>query len=201
MKQVLFVTDGIFHPPLPGRLVLHAVLRGMPGFAFQHIRSLESLPAGLENFSALVLNFHHKTISSVALEKLEQYVKNGGGILAIHAAAASFKQSLRYAEIIGGKFVGHGKVQQFELFNQNSEAFSSIPSFSVKDELYIFDLTDKIQVHFSVNHAEKHIPAVWTNQYGRGRVCYAVPGHTTGSMKNPAYQALLRRGLEWVCDE
>ena len=200
MKKILLVTDGIFHPPLRGRMILHRVLRKMENFSFDHIRSLEKLPSDLNSFSALVLHYHHKAISNETLERLDQFVKNGGGILAIHAATASFKQSLPYFDILGGRFVGHGKVERFESFNQKSDIFSGILNFTVKDELYIHELNDKIKIHFTTKHKDKDVPVVWTYQYGKGKVCYAVPGHTTGSMHNQTYQQILQRGLKWVTE-
>ena len=143
-KNILLVTDGIFHPPLLGRLTLQRVLRQMEGFSFEHIRSLEQLPADLERFSGMLLHFHHKAISPAALMKLDGFVKNGGGILAIHAATASFKETRSYFDILGGRFIGHGKVENFEIINQHSGIFSGIPNFSVKDELYIHEVNERI---------------------------------------------------------
>jgi len=198
MKRILLVTDGIFHPPLLGRLSLHRILRQMKEFSFKHIRTLEQLSVDVDKFSALVLHYHHKRISPAALARLDEYVKNGGGILAIHAATASFKETLAYFDILGGRFIGHGNVESFEVINQISEIFRDIPSFTVRDELYFHELNDRIQVHFMAKHEGKDVPVVWTYQYGKGKVCYAVPGHTPATMGNPAYQAVLRRGLEWV---
>lgn len=198
MKKILLITGRIFHPPLRGQMTLHKVLRQLDGLSFKHIHSLEKSPADLGPFSALVLHYHHKTISSPVLARLDEFVKNGGGILAIHAATASFKETLAYFDILGGRFIGHGNVESFEVINQTSEIFRDIPSFTVKDELYFHELNDRIQVHFMAKHEGKDVPVVWTYQYGKGKVCYAVPGHTSATMGNPAYQAVLRRGLEWV---
>jgi type 1 glutamine amidotransferase len=201
MKKVLLVTEGIFHPPLWGRIILHRFLRKMDGFAFEHVHSLEKLPVNANKFSALIFHYHQKRISLEALARLDEYVKNGGGILAIHSATASFKQNaLPYFDILGGKFTGHGKVELFEVKNQNSEIFSGIPGFAVRDELYLHELNDSIQVHFTSRHDGKDVPVVWTNLYGNGKVCYSVPGHTSGSMKNHNYQRILQRGLEWVTE-
>jgi type 1 glutamine amidotransferase len=198
-KKVLLVTDGIFHPTMLGRVALHESLKQLKDFSFAHISSLEKLPNDLASYSALVLHYHHKKISDSALGKLEGFVKNGGGILAIHAATASFKEKLPYFKILGGRFIGHGKVEPFEVTKVSDDIFSDIENFIVKDELYIHELEPDIEVHFTTKHEGKNIPVVWTYQYGKGKVCYAVPGHTTGTMQNKTYQQLLQRGLIWVC--
>ena len=199
MKKVLLVTDGIFHPTLLGRMALYHALKQLNGFSFIRVSSLENLPADMESFSAFVLHYHHKTISDSALGRLEQFVKNGGGILAIHAATASFKETLPYFEILGGRFVGHGAVEPFEVKRIRDDVFGSIDDFVVKDELYIHELKPGIEVHFTAQYEGQAIPVVWTYRYGEGKLCYAVPGHTTGSMRNKTYQQVLKRGLTWVC--
>jgi type 1 glutamine amidotransferase len=200
MKKVLLVTDGIFHPTLLGRLVLHKAAKQLDDFSFKHVSSLEKLPVDMGIFSALVLHYHHKRISNTALGKLDQFVWNGGGILAIHAATASFKEAMSYFKILGGRFVGHGKVENFEVQRVRNDIFGDIHNFIVKDELYVHELEPSIEVHFTAKLDGKEIPVVWTYHYGSGKVCYAVPGHTTGSMRNKTYQQLLQRGLEWVTE-
>lgn len=197
--KVLLVTDGFFHPPLLGRLFLYNTLRKMQGVSFEHVNSLEKLPSDLKNYSALVLHFHHKSISTMALSNLNQFVQSGGGILAIHAATASFKETYSYFNILGGRFIKHGKIGKIEAINHKSQIFSNIPNFVVRDELYIHELNDQIMVHFSARLEGNDIPIVWTHLYGKGRVCYALPGHTTGSMLNPTYKIVLQRALDWVC--
>jgi len=200
MKKVLLVTDGIFHPTLFGRFALHEALRQLNDFSFVHVSSMEKLPSDLGSFSALVLHFQHKKISDRAFGQLDNFVNNGGGILALHAATASFKETMPYFDILGGRFIGHGKVEPFEVVNQNSEIFDGIPNFTVTDELYIHELNGKIKVHFTAKYEGRDIPVIWTYQYGSGKVCYAVPGHTTRTMRNETYQQVLKRGLEWVCE-
>ena len=199
-KKILLVTDGIFHPPLLGRLRLHKMFSQVNGFSFVHISSLEKLPSDLSSFSALVLHFHHKTISPSALERLDTFVKNGGGILATHAATASFKQTLPYFKILGGRFIGHGRVERFQVKKLKDGVFDEIGDFEVRDELYIHELEPSIEIHFTAKHEGKEVPVVWTYRYSKGKVCYALPGHTSATMNNPTYQKILRRGLEWVTE-
>lgn len=200
MKKILLVTDGIFHPPLFGRMVLHKTLKQLDCFSFDHVSSLEKLPSELNSFSALVLHYHHKTISDGALGRLDQFVKNGGGILAIHAATASFKETMPYFDILGGRFIGHGEVEKFEVRKVKDEVFGDMGNFGVRDELYIHELKPEIDVHFTAEHEGQNIPVVWTYHYGKGKVCYTVPGHISATMSNPIYQEILRCGLKWVTE-
>jgi uncharacterized protein len=196
--NILLVTDGFIHPPFAGRRALQLALTQLDGFSFRHVRSLEQLPADVHSYSALVLYYHHKTISAAALDRLDSFVQNGGGILAIHSATASFKDQPHYFEMIGGRFTGHGPVENFEVKRLRDDVFGEIGNFTVKDELYLHELQPGIDVHFAAQHAGQAVPVVWTFRYGQGKICYAVPGHTAQGMKHPALQEILRRGLQWV---
>lgn len=208
LKRVLLVTAGIFHPPYFGRQALHTGLAQLQGFTFRHVRSLEQMPADFESHSALVLYYHEKTISQAALRRLEAFVKNGGGVLAIHSATASFQGEKHYFEILGGRFTGHGEVGECEIRRTHpersegikDEIFGGIESFSVIDELYIQELQPGIEVHFTAKQAGLEAPAVWTYRYGQGKVCYCMPGHTSRSMQHPAMREILQRGLIWVAE-
>lgn len=200
LKKILLITSGLFHPPLWGRLVLHKTLEELSEFSFFHVSSLEKLPRDLDTFAALVLHFHHKKISDSAFGRLDHFVRNGGGILAVHAATASFKDTLPYFNILGGRFIGHGAVDTLEIRKVNDNVFAGLNGFTLKDELYIHELQPKIDTHFVAKHEGKDVPVVWTYRYHKGKVCYALPGHTTGSMMNKDYQKILQRGLQWVAE-
>ena len=201
MKKVLLVTDGFVHPPLLAQKALHKALAELDRYEFLHIRSMEVLPVNLNDFSALVIYIHHKEISEAALGVLDEFVANGGGILGVHSATASFQEQMHYFEILGGRFTGHGPVEDFEVKRTHDDIFGEIGNFVVRDELYIHELQPGIKTHFTAKHEGEDVPVVWTYKYGDGRVCYAVPGHTTASMRNKTYQMLLQRGLTWVCGD
>jgi type 1 glutamine amidotransferase len=199
VNKILLITDGIFHPPILARTTLRKNLNQLNQFAFHHIRSMEKLPNDLQTYSAAVIYLHHKKISHNALNQLDAFVAAGGGLLAIHSATASFKQQSHYFNILGGRFVGHDKPGRLSIEHcQNDAIFPTIPSFSVQDELYRHELTANVTVHFTVKTKTADVPVVWTHQYEKGRVCYAVPGHQAQTLKNTTYQRLLQTALIWV---
>lgn len=199
MKKILFVTSGLFHPHLRARKLLRKVLEALEGFTFYSRNSMESLPHDLASYAAMVIYLHHKKISEYTLKRFEAYVKNGGGVLGVHTATASFKKQSQYFEILGGRFIGHGPVEEFKIQPlTKSTVFHDIPTFIIKDELYIHELQPGITPHLVTMHKGQVTPAVWTHQYGEGRVCIASPGHLSRTFKNKEYQKILQQGLIWV---
>lgn len=153
----------------------------------------------LSRVQVVVLYFHQMTISPKALAVFDQYVASGGGVLAIHSVTASFKQTLDFLNIIGGRFTGHGEVEAIEMLPiPGSPIFGDLPSFTVTDELYLHEQQPGIEPHFTAAHQGQRVPLVWTHCYGQGRVCYACPGHTASALRHPVYQQILRRGLKWA---
>ncbi len=201
-KNILMISDGKIHPPLTGRFWLRYALAGMQGYKFARVNSMEDLlEMDLTAFDSTVLYFHHKKISNAALDTFDTYVSAGGGVLAIHSVTASFKEADRFTEILGGKFNGHGRVEAIAMtpVGTKSQIFNGIPEFQVTDELYLHDLQPDIEVHFTTLYEGQPVPMVWTRTHGKGRVCFACPGHKAASMRVPAYQRVLTSGLAWVC--
>ncbi|MBN1145952.1 MAG: ThuA domain-containing protein [Anaerolineales bacterium] len=199
-KPILLIACGFFHPPFAAVRRLRSLLRvACPNLSSAaSMNDLASLD--LSRFAALALYFHQKRISAAALAAFEAFVANGGGALALHSATASFKDSPQYFEILGGRFTGHGPIEEITLAPAPEDPiFGGLPPFSVRDELYLHELQPGVRPHFSAMRQGQAVPLVWTYTYGQGRVCYACPGHTAAALRNPLYQQVLKRGLEWVC--
>jgi type 1 glutamine amidotransferase len=196
----LLIFDGMFHPPWLGRRNLERSLRSVPGWDFLRISSVEKLPQlPLDSFQCMALYFHHKRVSPSALDSLDRYVKEGGGLLVVHCASASFKKQPQYFQILGGRFREHGSVQELRIDPTNGEngPFSGIPTFTVRDEPFRHEYESTNQIHFTTTIESEIEPVVWTKEHGKGRVCYCSLGHTIEATRNPHVLEILRRGLLW----
>lgn len=200
-KNILLISDGIFHPSLSARLWLHRSLSQIPEYTYQLINSINKF-VNLDPsiYNSLVLYFHHKNIEELALETFKRYVSNGGGILAIHSATASFKHNQEYFEILGGKFLYHGKPTTFPVIQSASHdnIFGEIQNFIVNDELYRHQLFGKNKIHFYSQIDNIEIPLVWTRTFGNGRVCYITFGHMASSMRQSQIREIIKNGLLWT---
>jgi len=204
--NVLLISAGFFHPPWLGRFWLRQALEAMPDIAFKQAASLEVLPStNIQDFQAIILFIHQQVITPKTLNVLDQFVSQGGGLLAIHSATASFKNESRYYDILGGRFTRHGPLSELAIrpVKADDEIFSGIEAFSLYEEPYEHEIDPGCEIHFDTPHPQSpeadRLPVVWTYLYGQGRVCYCLPGHRPAAMRHPAVREILRRGLKWVC--
>lgn len=200
-RPILLISSGLFHPSLPARFSLRRFLQERCEAGLQSIASLEELPGlAVERFGALVLYIHQKAVSPRALDCLDAYLRQGGGLMALHSASASFKSEARYHDLLGGRFTGHGAVQSFEVepVKGGEHVFPSTQGFSLRDERYLHEIRGGVQVHFVSVVGDERNPFAWTRRHGEGRVCYCAAGHTVASLRHPAVRGLIEEGLAWV---
>ena len=142
-------------------------------------------------------------------EALQQFVRGGGGVLAIHAAADSHYNWPWYGRMIGGHFARHpegtpkGNVTVVAPGDPTMRGLQR--SISRVDEWYYFedyDPVSKVLVTLDPQSiGEKDInpnPMAWTREINDGRIFYTAMGHTKESYSDPWFLQLLAGGLDWV---
>jgi type 1 glutamine amidotransferase len=202
-KHVLVVSSGFVHPSLGCRYWLWRSLAPLHGVQFKRIPNLEKISrTALEGVDGLLLYFHHDHISQTTLDLLERYLESGGGLFALHAVSASFKDETRFYKMLGGSFVEHGPIETFEVrpSEEKTEFFGDIRPFQVRDELYRHEFDPENRIHFYTEVKGEKEPVVWTRQHGNGRVCYCALGHTTEAMRSQPVWQIIQKGLGWVTD-
>jgi type 1 glutamine amidotransferase len=142
-------------------------------------------------------------------DALQQFVRDGGGIVAIHAAADSHYNWPWYGRMIGGHFARHpaGTPKgQVTVIAPSDPVVQGLPrSIERTDEWYYFDDYDpvsKVLVTLDPNSiGESDInpnPISWTRQINEGRIFYTAMGHTTESYSEPFFLQHVAQGLDWV---
>ena len=140
---------------------------------------------------------------------LQQFVRNGGGVLAIHAAADSHYSWPWYSRLIGGHFARHPQGTpkgNVTVVAPGDPAVQGLPrTISRVDEWYYFedyDPVSKVLVTLDPQSiGEKDInpnPVAWTREINSGRVFYPALGHTKESYSEPFFLRHLGLGLDWV---
>lgn len=138
-------------------------------------------------------------------EAIRNYVKEGGGVLALHCALANYPPDSSFRGILKGNFVSHPSEHPevtFEVLDKSHPIASHIDTFSVIDEQYFVEVdeeeTDIFLRGSSKDHGES--PAGWAHCFGEGRVCCITPGHNSEVLANPMLEKLLRNAIRWIIE-
>ncbi|MGZ0712619.1 ThuA domain-containing protein (plasmid) [Coraliomargarita sp. W4R53] len=165
------------------------------------------------------------TIESEEFEGLDAAVQRGVGFAGWHGGIAdSFRNTSEYLQLVGGQFVKHPPKPEAERVGDPSD--NMVPyriditpegeSHPVTKGVGGFDLTTEQYWVLSDNYntvlatttlASKPgdawetpvtCPAVWTRQWGKGRVFVATPGHTPDVLAEAPVRTIIERGLLWA---
>ena len=200
-KRLLVVSAGTFHPSIAARRELNKILGSLSEIDFITTSDIEDIVRLSDGeFDGVILYFHRKKISEMTLEALDNFVKGGGGLFALHSASASFKNSPQYYDILGGRFTSHGKIEPYTVSRANGAdpVFGVKETFTITDELYIHAYNEDVKVQYVTETKGKKEPVVWTMAYGSGRVCYFSLGHVSKVLKNDLVRRIITDGLSFI---
>ena len=174
----------------------------------------------LEKYDAILLNYNGPRWSNKREKTLLNFVRQGGGLVIVHAANNAFSEWTEFNEMIGVGWragAGHGRPHAFrlELVDRSHPVTSGMRSKIVhtEDELYhnltgpLLEKVPPVNTKYRVlAHAfstietggtGKNEPMVIATNYYRGRVFHTPMGHFLHSMKSVCFQTFLARGTQW----
>jgi len=201
MKKILIVHGGKFHPYKEAVEIFENELKD----EFE-IFSTEDLDyfkkEKISNFDTVIIYTTKEELNQQQEDGLVNFVKNGGKIVGIHSANASFKKNSKYQKMLGSKFVKHGPVCEFTVHPISNHFINKrIEDFDIVDEFYISEFSDDIEVLFQGYWQGNYYPIGYTRNYGKGKIFYFAPGHTISTLKNENFLKVIRRGIKWVNGE
>lgn len=144
----------------------------------------------------------------------ENYIKNGGGFLGIHAASDTEFEWPFYAEMIGAQFLNHPKIQDAKLNVHLEETHKSIQHLDSiwmrKDEWYNFRKAPSDHLNVLIDLDEKTItgkimnsyhPISWYQVYHGAKIFYTAMGHTPESYSDEHFLLHVKGGIEWILSD
>lgn len=168
------------------------------------------------------------TMGEIAGEEiagLRAAIEAGTGFTGWHGGIAdSFRASSDYLQLVGGIFASHPAVaagvphaedeQHYRDYTVNITDLgrqhpitAGIDDFDLHTEQYwvLFDdLNDVLATttHPSEPEQQWHrphtSPAVWTRQWGAGRIAVSTPGHSLDVIDDPNVRTIIERGMLWA---
>lgn len=156
---------------------------------------------------------------------LRAAVEAGTGMAGWHGGIVdSYRDHPDYLMLVGGQFVCHPSRHPDEPARTENEAdvvhtvtvlpeaaghpiTAGIDHFELVTEQYWMASDDYIDVLATTTqkvrpgdpwHREVTSPAVWTRQWGRGRIAVCTPGHDVGVLQHPQVRTIIERSMLWA---
>lgn len=166
----------------------------------------------LDSYDAVVMHFKNydpKVPGRAGFDKLDSYVREGGGLVLVHFACGAFQEFKSDFESLVGrawndKLRGHDPYGPFQVRIADPEhpVTRGMKDFETTDELYTcLDGTTPIHVVAdAVSKVDgKTYPMAFVLEPGKGRVFHCVLGHNVPALDNDQVGELFRRGTAWCC--
>lgn len=168
------------------------------------------------------------TMSTIAQEEfagLQRAVLNGTGLAGWHGGIAdAFRDNADYLHMVGGQFAHHAGKAPEERIGEQSDNYlpytvhitelgrthpitRAIEDFELVTEQY-WVLSDEYNEVLATTtqevrpwdawHRPVTAPAIWTREWGEGRVFVSAPGHKLEIVQHPSVRTIIERGLLWA---
>jgi putative membrane-bound dehydrogenase-like protein len=202
--KVLFLGDNGHHRPYQRAKETLAVL-AQNGIDLFYTDERDDLnPAELDKYHVLMLYNNHTTVSPTQLASLLEFVRDGGGLVVVHCASASFQNSEEFIKLVGAAFKTHGTgTFSVKRAVSNHPAIRGVPSFETWDETYVHTKHNPVnRTVLEVRSADGHDePWTWVKSYGSGRVYYTAWGHDERTWTNAGFQQQLMQAAKWAAGD
>ena len=181
--------------------------------------------AVMEATDLIVQSVTMSDISGDALKGLRRAVERGTGMAGWHGGIAdSYRNSSDYLQLIGGQFATHPSKHPDSCEGDESDNFlcytvdltdlgrgheimDGLEDFTLRTEQY-WVLTDDLNDVLATTthpvqpyhpwHRPITSPAVWTREWGAGRVFVATPGHSPVVLRDINVRTIIERGMLWA---
>ncbi|NQX29700.1 ThuA domain-containing protein [Microbacteriaceae bacterium VKM Ac-2854] len=181
--------------------------------------------AALAATDLIVQSVTMSTIERDELAGLTAAVIAGTGLVGWHGGIAdSFRDASDYLHLIGGQFATHPGAHPDQRRGDASDNFlpytvsitaagrehpitAGIDDFELVTEQYWVLHDDLIDALATTTHPAPAwhpwhrpvtSPAVWTRQWGAGRIVVATPGHTPEVLRDENVRTIIERGMLWA---
>ncbi len=136
---------------------------------------------------------------------LAAYVREGGGLLAVHAALSVGRTvEPAYTDLLGAYFMSHPSREEVRVSVSARHAITEgVSDFVERDEHYQIAITAPDAEIFLTSRSEHGgcFPSGFARAYGKGRIADLTPGHTLGVWRQPSFQRLFVNAVRWCAGE
>jgi type 1 glutamine amidotransferase len=165
------------------------------------------------------------TIENDEFQGLQRAVLGGAGLAGWHGGIAdSYRNNADYLHMIGGQFAHHAGKDPAERVGDQSDNYipytvhiteygkthpitEGIEDFDLVTEQYwvlsdeyndVLATTTQEVRPWDAWHRPVTAPAIWTRQWGKGRIFVSAPGHRLEIVESQPVRTIIERGLLWA---
>lgn len=163
----------------------------------------------MKNYAAIVMNYNQNQRWAPELEAaFLDYVRQGGGLVVIHAANNAFPGWKEFDEMVGLTWrdgAGHDRFGKFlvEITEPTHPIMQGVPNFEIEDELYrnLTKASDfKVLARAFSKDKQEYFPMIFVKKEGAGRVFHTVLGHNTVTLNYEGFRTTLVNGTCWAVE-
>ena len=166
----------------------------------------------VEKLKAFDLIVPHWTMGSMTYEQslgIAEAVRSGVGFAGVHGGAGdAFRDQPEFQFVVGGQFVFHPPMLQYEIRILDAEhpITKGIDSpFTYYSEQYYMHVDPAIHIlaetPFDLEGKVVNMPCIWTKTFGKGRVFYCALGHVSQEFTDfPQVLEMIMRGMVWAAE-
>ena len=214
MPKVLMIMDDLWHPA-------EIIERGLEGIELGELTldrmcdAKDSLtPELLRTYTAVIVAkgncinasntapWFEPGVTECGPEELADYVRGGGGLLALHAGlSVNRTDAPAYTELVGAYFLSHPPRETVHVCVTGRHPITEgVTDFSERDEHYQLAVTAANADIFLMSRSEHGgcFPSGFAREYGKGRVADLTPGHTLSVWRQPGFRRLFGNAVRWV---
>jgi len=164
-----------------------------------------------------VLVFYHmwQTITPEQQKDIEDCIRGGKPVVALHHSICAFDDWPEYWNIIGGKYFHkattfRGKDYQpcsyihdlhfnVKVVDPNNPVAKGVADFPIFDETYKgYYVAEGVTPILTTDEPSSTPVIGWTKKYGKARIVVLQSGHDVPTFGNENFRKLLRQAIEWA---
>lgn len=198
--KVLFLGDNGHHQPASRLRQLAPVLMDR-GVQLVYTEDLAALSLeNLKRYDALAVYANIDQIPAEQERAVLEYVRQGGGLAALHCASYCFRNSDAYVALVGAQFKSHGTgTFRTRLLAPDHPVVRGFAGFESWDETYVHHRHNPVDR--TVLEQREDEPWTWVRTEGKGRIFYTAWGHDDRTWSNPGFHELVERGLRYAAGQ
>ncbi|RIK75517.1 MAG: glycosyl hydrolase [Planctomycetota bacterium] len=199
---ILFLGDRGHHEPAKRAASITSVLQ-MRGIDVTYTDDVKQLNKdNLAKYDGVLIYRDSGELPAENETALVEYLESGKGVIPLHCASHTFRNSRKYTELVGGRFWKHETgVFRARIVDAQHPAMRGVKSFETWDETYMHnELGRDIRVLMCRARDDGgYEPWTWVREQGKGRVYYTASGHDDRTWRDPGFHQLLESGIRWAC--